>query len=72
MDKKTALWYSHKAVDLKLRIAEKLVDVIFTAAPESFTLKTQKKMVVGHGIDVDRYADEPRRKTIGTASPFRS
>jgi len=63
--KKVALWYTHKAVDLKLRVAERFVDVIFTAAEESFTLKTAKKMVVGHGIDVAAYANQPRTKVIG-------
>lgn len=64
--KKVSLWYTHKAVDLKLRIAERFADVIFTAAAESFTLKTSKKRVVGHGIDVDVYADRSRTKEIGT------
>jgi glycosyltransferase involved in cell wall biosynthesis len=63
--KKVALWYTHKAVDLKLRIAERFVDIIFTAAAESFTLKTGKKRVVGHGIDVEKYASAPRTKVIG-------
>jgi glycosyltransferase involved in cell wall biosynthesis len=63
--KKVALWYTHKAVDLKLRVAERFADVIFTAAEESFTLKTTKKIVVGHGIDVAAYADRPRTKEIG-------
>jgi len=66
MNKKVALWYTHKAVDLKLRIAERFVDVIFTAAEESFTLKTTKKIVVGHGIDVEIYANQPRAKIIGS------
>ena len=63
--KKVALWYTHKAVDLKLRVAERFVDVIFTAAEESFTLKTAKRLVVGHGIDVDKYANQPRTQVIG-------
>jgi glycosyltransferase involved in cell wall biosynthesis len=63
--KKIALWYTHKAVDWKLRVAAIFADIIFTAAEDSFTLKTTKKMVVGHGIDVDKYADQPRTKVIG-------
>ncbi len=65
-NKKVALWYTHKAVDAKLRIAERFVDVIFTAANESFTLKTPKKRVVGHGIDVGRYASAKRVKEMGS------
>lgn len=51
--KKIALWYVHKEVDRKLRIAEKLVDIIFSSAPESFRLATPKVYFVGHGIDTD-------------------
>lgn len=65
-NKKVALWYTHKAVDMKLRIAERFSDVIFTAAKESFTLKTKKLMVVGHGINVAMYANELRTKIIGS------
>jgi glycosyltransferase involved in cell wall biosynthesis len=52
MGKKVSLWYTHKNVDLKLRIAEKLTNIIFTSAPESFNLKSKKVKVLGHGIDV--------------------
>jgi len=53
--KKVALWYTHKSVDLKLRIAEKLANIIFTASKESFQLKSKKVEVVGHGIDVEKF-----------------
>jgi len=53
--KKVALWYTHKSVDLKLRIAEKLANIIFTASYESFQLKSKKVEVVGHGIDVNKF-----------------
>ena len=51
--KKVALWYTHKNVDLKLRIAEKFSDIIFTASKESFRLTSTKVYVMGHGIDTD-------------------
>jgi len=41
MGKKIGLWYTHKAVNLKLRIAEKLANKIFTASKESFRLKSK-------------------------------
>lgn len=53
--KKVALWYTHRQVDLKLRIAEKFSDIIFSAAPESFRLKSEKVKFVGHGIDVAKF-----------------
>ena len=54
-----ALWYTHKNVDLKLRIAEKFVDVILTASKESFRLASTKVHVMGHGIDVDFFIPDP-------------
>lgn len=53
--KKIALWYTHKQVDLKLRIAEIFSDIIFTASKESFRLKSGKVQIVGHGIDTERF-----------------
>lgn len=50
------LWYTHRQVDWKLRIAAKLATVIFTAAPESFQLKSSKVVVTGHGIDTATFA----------------
>ncbi len=53
--KKIALWYTHKQVDLKLKIAEKLTDTIFSASVESFRLPSSKLVVTGHGIDTDLF-----------------
>ena len=49
--KKTLLWYTHKALNWKLKLAEKLVNKIFTASKESFRLPSKKVEIVGHGID---------------------
>jgi glycosyltransferase involved in cell wall biosynthesis len=53
--KKTALWYTHKHVDMKLRVATLLSNVVFSAARETFRLPTQKLQVMGHGIDIDQF-----------------
>lgn len=47
------LWYTHKGVDLSLKLATPLVRRVFTASPESFRLATPpgKRVVTGHGID---------------------
>jgi len=58
--KQSALWYTHKSVDLKLRIAEKFADVIFTASKESFRLRSYKVRVMGHGIDTDFFCPDPQ------------
>ncbi|MDO8667564.1 MAG: glycosyltransferase family 4 protein [bacterium] len=60
LGKKIALWYTHKNVDLKLRLAEKLANIIFTASAKSFRLKSKKINVMGHGIDVERFIPAPR------------
>ncbi len=53
LKKKSALWYTHKMVDTKLRLAESFADIIFTASKESFRLPSKKVQVMGHGIDTD-------------------
>jgi glycosyltransferase involved in cell wall biosynthesis len=76
LGKKIVLWYMHRTVDLKLRLATLLADSVATGSRESFRLKSGKVNVLGHGIDVDRF--EPKQKrgvdgfsvvTIGRISP---
>ena len=54
-NKKIGLWYTHRAINLKLRIAEKTADKIFTASKESFRLRSNKVIVTGHGINTERF-----------------
>lgn len=49
------LWYVHRQVSPRLKLAEKLVKKVFTASPESFQLPSPKKVILGHGINVDRF-----------------
>ncbi len=58
MRKKIALWYTHKSVDMKLRIAEWFADIVFTASKESFRLASKKVRVMGHGIDTDYWTPD--------------
>lgn len=60
MHKRIALWYTHKSVNLKLRIAVLFAHVVFTASPESFRLQTKKLRVIGHGIDVDFFSPDSK------------
>ncbi len=53
--KKVSLWYTHKQVSITLRIAEKLVNTIFTGSEKSFRLPSNKVIVTGHGIDVSLF-----------------
>ncbi len=76
LGKRISLWYTHKSVDTKLRIAEKLVHHIFTASAESFRLPSKKVVITGHAIDVGAYASVAheqsarlRLSVIGRISP---
>ncbi len=60
LGKKIGLWYVHKAVNARIWLAEKFADIIFTSAPESFSLRSKKVRYVGHGIDTDRFTYSPR------------
>jgi len=53
--KKIGLWYTHKQVNLSLRLAEKIVDHVFTASEKSFRIESPKKIILGHGIDIEKY-----------------
>lgn len=54
-----ALWYTHRHISWRLRLAELLADRILTASAESFSLPTSKLRVIGHGIDTDRFSPDP-------------
>ena len=80
-NKKIGLWYTHKAVNLKLRIAEKLADKIFTASKESFRLNSKKIIVTGHGIDTERFkpsdishqqSDKLKIISVGRITPIKN
>jgi glycosyltransferase involved in cell wall biosynthesis len=73
---KSYLWYTHKSVDGRLIRAEVVVEKIFTASAESLRLKTPKKVVTGHGIDLVHFdscgelpADPPRLLSVGRLTP---
>lgn len=79
LGKRIGLWYTHKAVNVKLRIATLLAHVVFSASPESFRLRTKKVRTVGHGIDTNIFLPKPIPKknnifevlTIGRISPVK-
>lgn len=62
MHKHITLWYTHKSVNLKLRIAVLFTHLVFTASAESFRLRTKKLQVMGHGIDTDFFS--PNTDTV--------
>jgi len=61
--KKMILWYAHKSVGWKLKIAQKMVDVILTTSRESCRLKNREKIkILGHGIDTDLFSPTKDKK----------
>ncbi len=48
-------WYSHGNVDLKLKIANKLVDKMVTPSPRSFLLKSDKLVLLNHMTDTNLF-----------------
>lgn len=56
--KRIVLWYLHRSVTWRLKLAEKLVYKIATASRESIMLKSSKVLEVGHGIDAELFKTE--------------
>lgn len=50
------LWYTHGAVDGRLERAVRAVELVFTASEESLRIDTPKKVVTGHGIDLEHFS----------------
>lgn len=73
------LWFTHKSVNWKLRLAHGLVDRVVTASPESFRLPSRKVVITGHGIDTDLFkpVEGPRSErpftvlSVGRISPIK-
>jgi len=62
--KQIGLWYMHRSVTPSLRIAERLIDYVFTASKESFRIPTRKLHITGHGIDAGLLVARGAEKTI--------
>jgi len=56
--KRIILWYLHRSVTLRLKLAEKLSYKIVTAARESLKLKSAKIVETGHGINIDKFSTD--------------
>ena len=52
---KQAIWYSHSANPLSLRIASKFCNLIYSSAPSSLPFSGSKCRYVGHGIDFSSF-----------------
>jgi glycosyltransferase involved in cell wall biosynthesis len=77
--KKIILWYLHRSVTVRLRVAGKLCYKIITATKESLKLKSKKIVEIGHGINIDRFRTEkdwPEKRlnilSVGRISPIKN
>lgn len=75
--KKIVSWHTHGTVTWKLRILEKMADVILTASARSFRIPSKKVVVTGHGIDTELFCPDASKNpgeiftllTVGRISP---
>jgi glycosyltransferase involved in cell wall biosynthesis len=76
----SGLWYVHKSVSGRLRMAERVVDFVFTASEMSFRMSSKKTIYTGHAIDTDVFLPPslplfprggPRLLTLGRISPVK-
>lgn len=63
LKKPIGLWYIHRNVDLKLKVAEKLTDIVYTSTPESFRINSNKRNFMGQAIDLQKFK-KPEDSTI--------
>ncbi len=66
MGKRVSLWYAHRTVDLKLRIAALFTHIAFTGSIESFRIDTPKRVVVGQGVDTSVFTPLAMREHVST------
>lgn len=60
LKKKIVLWYTHRQVNIQLRLAEKLSNTVLTSSKESFGIKSKKVQYLGHGINIDTFQPSSR------------
>ena len=68
--KKIGLWYAHGSITPFLKIAEVMTNYIFTSTKSGFRLKSEKKKVVGQGIDINKFKVE-RHKVKSLQEKFK-
>ncbi len=55
LHKKISMWYVHRNVDLKLKIANLLSDYIFSSTKEGYRINTKKVKYLGQAILVNKF-----------------
>ncbi len=77
--KKIILWYLHRSVTFRLKLAEKLSYKIVTANKESLKIESKKIIETGHGINIDKFKtnrswsdEELKILSVGRISPIKN
>lgn len=60
---KITLWYTHGSIPWTLRVSETFAHQILTATDDSMRIPSPKKIVMGHGIDLERFRPCVVRRT---------
>jgi len=75
---KNVLWYLHRSVTARLRLALFLSDTLVTASKASLRIQSPKIIEVGHGIDIQKFATQrewtsaTRIISVGRISPIKN
>lgn len=74
--KPVMLWYAHRQTNWRVRMGERLADVVGTISDGSFPFASPKVRVMGHGIPTERFAPSPakvpgRLVAVGRISPIK-
>ncbi len=83
LKKRSVLWYAHKSVTLRLKLAERLVDFIATSSAEGFRLPSKKVIYTGQAINTELFKPREKREpsgeydrlrliTVGRISPIKN
>lgn len=70
-------WYTHRKVTTELRLVHQLASQMVTASAESFNLPSDKLTILGHGIDMRKFAPSSTLPTdrrvlaVGRLSPIK-
>ena len=64
LGKRVVLWYAHRAVMLRLRVAACFAGMVATISAASFNLRSRKVRTLGHGIDTDAFRNPHPSRTL--------
>lgn len=79
-NKRIGLWYVHRARTWIMRLGTIFSHLVFTSAEKSFSVRSKKVHVVGHGIDTKLFSElplapvdaiTPRLLFVGRVSPIK-